>query len=40
MAKTIRQIGLTVVVALLRLAGRPAPRGWQRSRRRLTLHGR
>lgn len=33
MAKAIRQIGLKFVLALLRLFERPAPTGWQPSRR-------
>jgi hypothetical protein len=40
MAKAIRQIGLKLVVGLLRLLGRPAAPGWQRSRRPVTLRGR
>lgn len=33
MAKAIRQIGLKLIVALLRLFVRPAPTGWTASRR-------
>jgi len=40
MTRTIRQIGLTFVAALLRLIVRPAPTGWQRSTRPVNLRGR
>lgn len=40
MVKAIRQIGLKITVALLRLWSRPARAGWQRSRRPATLVGR
>jgi hypothetical protein len=40
MAKAIRKIGLKIAVALARLISRPAPRGWVRSRRAITLRGR
>jgi len=40
MAKAIRQIGLRITVALLRLWSRPSRAGWQRSRRPVTLAGR
>ncbi len=40
MAQAIRQIGLKLIVALLRLFVRPAPTGWQPSRRPPTLDGR
>ena len=40
MARTIRQIGLKLTVALLRLFVRPAPAGWRRSTRPLDLTGR
>jgi hypothetical protein len=40
MAQAIRQIGLKLVVALLRVFVRPAPRGWQPSTRPTTLRGR
>jgi hypothetical protein len=33
MAQAIRQIGLKLVTALLRLCVRPAPAGWRRSTR-------
>jgi hypothetical protein len=39
MAHAIRQIGLKLVLALLRLTARPSARGWQRSRRRTDLRG-
>ena len=40
MVKSIRQIGLKFLVALLRAFARPAPAGWQRSTRPVTLRGR
>ena len=40
MARTIRQIGLKVVVGFLRLCTRPARAGWARSTRPVTLRGR
>jgi hypothetical protein len=40
MAQAIRQIGLKLTVALLRLFVRDKPAGWQRSTRPLTLRGR
>jgi hypothetical protein len=40
MAGAIRKIGLKLVVALHRAFGRPAPSGWQRSRRTASLRGR
>ncbi len=40
MAQAIRQIGLNILVAILRLVSQPAPRGWQPSLRRPELHGR
>ncbi len=40
MAQAIRQIGLKLLVALLRLVSRPAPRGWQPSPRTPDLRGR
>lgn len=40
MAHAIRQIGLKLVAALLRLFVRPAPAGWRRSRRQPDLAGR
>lgn len=39
MAQAIRQIGLKLIVGLLRLFTRRAPAGWQRSRRRSHLRG-
>ncbi len=39
MAQAIRQIGLKILVALLRLVGRDAPAGWQRSTRPTHLRG-
>lgn len=39
MAQAIRQIGLKLLVALLRLCTRPAPRGWRRSTRPTHLRG-
>ncbi|HVZ65428.1 MAG TPA: hypothetical protein VG936_12720 [Lacunisphaera sp.] len=38
--RKIRQIALRLVVALVRIAGRPGPAGWSRSTRPPTLHGR
>jgi hypothetical protein len=40
MAKIIRQIGLKIIVSLLSLVVRPAPAGWQRSKRPASLDGR
>jgi hypothetical protein len=40
MARAIRKLGLTVVLGLLRLFGRPPRAGWRRSRRPATLKGR
>jgi hypothetical protein len=40
MAKAIRQLGLKIVVALLRILERPPTAGWKRSRRPPTLNGR
>ena len=40
MVKAIRQAGLKLVVALLRLLVRPAPAGWRRSARPAELTGR
>lgn len=40
MVKAIRQAGLKLVLATLRLAVRPAPAGWRRSTRPPTLRGR
>ena len=40
MAQAIREICLKLAVALLRLCGRPARPGWQRSDRPPTLLGR
>jgi hypothetical protein len=37
MAKAIRQIGLKLVASLLRVFERPAPAGWRRSARPLSL---
>ncbi|WP_255558893.1 hypothetical protein [Horticoccus luteus] len=39
MAKAIRQIGLKLVIAALRLFERPALAGWRRSTRPVTLRG-
>lgn len=40
MARAIRQIGLKIFVALLRVLVRPAPAGWRRSTRPNGLTGR
>ena len=40
MAGAIRKIGLNLIVILHRWFGRPAPSGWQRSRRPAALRGR
>ena len=40
MAQAIREICLKLAVALLRLCGRPAQPGWQRSERPSNLKGR
>ncbi len=40
MVKSIRQAGLTLIVALLKLFARPAPPGWRRSTRPVRLDGR
>lgn len=40
MVRAIRQIGLKILVACLRRATRPAPRGWRRSTRPVSLRGR
>jgi hypothetical protein len=40
MAQAIRQIGLKILVAILRLFTRPAPAGWRRSTRPTHLRGR
>lgn len=39
MAHAIRQIGLKILAALLRLCTRPAPAGWRRSTRPTDLRG-
>lgn len=39
MAQAIRQIGLKLLVALLRVFTRPAPTGWNRSTRPTHLRG-
>lgn len=39
MAHAIRQIGLKILVALLRVFTRPAPAGWRRSTRPTHLRG-
>jgi hypothetical protein len=39
MAQAIRQIGLKILVAFLRLFTRPAPAGWRRSTRPTHLRG-
>jgi hypothetical protein len=40
MVGAIRKIGLKILVSLLRAFRRPAPAGWQRSRRPASLRGR
>jgi hypothetical protein len=40
MAKAIRKIGLKLIVGLLHLFERPAPRGWRPSKRILDLNTR
>jgi hypothetical protein len=40
MARAIRQIGLKLIVILLRVFVRPAPAGWRRSARPPGLTGR
>jgi len=39
MARTIRQIGLKLLILILRITGRPAPAGWRRSTRPVSLRG-
>ncbi len=39
MAQAIRQIGLRLLVLVLRLVVRPAPSGWRRSDRPSSLDG-
>lgn len=39
MAQAIRQVGLKLLVLLLRIAVRPAPDGWRRSDRLSSLDG-
>lgn len=39
MTQALRQIGLKLLVALLRLLSRDAPAGWQRSTRPTHLRG-
>lgn len=40
MAQAIREICVRLAVALLKLCGRPARPGWQRSERPMNLKGR
>lgn len=40
MAQAIREICVRLAVALLKLCGRPARPGWQRSKRPTTFEGR
>ena len=39
MARKIRQLGLKLIVLVLRVCVRAAPAGWRRSTRRVTLRG-
>jgi len=39
MAQAIRQIGLKILIALLRVCTRPAPAGWRPSTRPTHLRG-